>query len=217
MWKTLFRNKVISSIVVIEFFATAAYGVVGPIFAIFVADDIAGGSAQVAGFAVAIYWGAKALVQLPVARLLDRIKGERDDFWAYIGSHLAFAAGMFAYVWVSTPAQIYILQAFLGVAYAFYMASMYGLFSRHLDKNLESTEWSLYSVFSYSIATGIATAIGGTIAVTMGFDTLFVISGILYLVGAAINLIWLRPNIAPHVGKTFRHLIRHDHDPHRHI
>ncbi len=217
MLRKLFHNRVISSMVVIEFFATAGYGVIGPIFAIFVADEIAGGTAQVAGFAVAIFWAVKAVVQLPIARVLDKIKGERDDFWAYVGSEIAFALGMFAYLFVSTPLQIYVLQAFLGVAYAFYMASMYGLFSRHLDKHLESTEWSLYSVFSYSIATAIATAVGGTLAVTVGFDSLFIIAGILYLVAAFVNIVFLRKDLVPGAAIRFKSFKHHEHDPHRHI
>jgi MFS family permease len=210
-------NAVIRSMVIIEFFATAAYGVIGPIFAIFVADNISGGTAQVAGFAVAIYWISKAVVQLPIARMLDKVQGEHDDFWAYLGAHLAFAFGMFLYVGVETPLQIYVLQAFLGIAYAFYMASMYGLFSRHLDKHFESTEWSLYSVFSYSLATGIATAIGGTIAITFGFDILFILSGILYLVAAAIEVLVLRNNVEAKASRARLSLFHHGRGYHRHL
>ena len=204
--------------VIIEFFTTAGYGILGPVFGIFVALSVPGGSAEVAGFAVAIYWAVKAIVQLPIARYLDRTKGEKDDYYIYVASHILYGLGMFAYLAVSTTVHIYLLQAFLGLAYAMYMASMYGLYSRHLDKNLESSEWSIYSVFSYSIATAIAGAVGGYIAVTYGFDVIFIGAGVLYFVGVLIDIFVLRPNLVPrglfpHV--RFRGLVKHDNDPHR--
>src|SRR3989344_9197702 len=112
----IFHNRVISLMVIIEFFTTAGYGILGPVFGIFVALSVPGGSAAVVGFAVAIYWAVKAVVQLPIARYLDRTKGEKDDFYVYVASHILYGVGMFLYLGVSTVTHVYILQAFLELA-----------------------------------------------------------------------------------------------------
>lgn len=187
--------------VVVEFFFAAAYGMFSPVFAIFAANVIEGGSAKVAGFAMSVFWITKALFQLPVARYLDKVKGERDDFYAYFIGQLLFAAGIFLYLLASTSLHVYLIQALLGIALAIYVPAFYGVFSRHLDKNYESFEWSVYSVFSYSTAVAIAGALSGLIVVAFGFSVLFIISGSIFLLAAFLGLVFLRPNI---VGRSQR-------------
>ncbi len=75
-------NPVVRLIVIVDFFINSAFGSFGPIFAIFITNQVAGGSIRVAGFAAAVYWITKSILQLPIARFLDKTDGERDDFWA---------------------------------------------------------------------------------------------------------------------------------------
>ncbi len=195
MFKKVFQNKVIRTMVVVEFFFAIAFGVFSPMFAIFAADNIIGGSAKVVGFAMAIFWMTKAIFQLPVAKYLDKIKGEKDDFYAYFIGQLLFALGMMLYVWARVPTHVYALQALLGLAFAINIPAFYGLFSRHLDKNYESSEWSVYSVISYSVGVAIAGALSGIIVDSFGFDKLFIFSSSFFFLSALVNLFILRPFI----------------------
>jgi len=85
--------------------------------------------------------------------------------------------------------------AFLGFAFAanvpmlfiFYSIAGFGmgisappkntLFSTHLDKHSETTEWGVYDAAVF-VGIAISTAIGGFIANTYGFSILFFISSI---------------------------------------
>jgi MFS family permease len=198
MFAKVFHNKVIRTIVVIEFFFAAAFGMFSPMFAIFASGSIIGGSAKVAGFAMAVFWATKAIFQLPVARYLDKTKGEKDDFYAYFIGQILFAIGMFLYVVASLPVHVYSIQVLLGIAFAINVPAFYGIFSRHLDKNYESFEWSVYSVFSYSIAVAIAGAVSGIIVDVYGFPTLFTVIGIFFVLSALLNFVLLRPRLAGH-------------------
>ena len=151
--------------------------------------------------------------------MLDRTPSERDDYWIYIGSMLLFAVGTFTYLLVKTPLHVYGLQVILGVAYAMNMAALYGIFSRHLDKHLEGSEWSLFSVFSFSVGSALAGAIGGTLAVAYGFHLLFIISGTAYLIGALLTAILLRPHLKGVSGPgAHRAYFLRDHEKsHRHL
>ena len=64
-------NRVVKTLVITDFFINAAFGSFGPVFAIFITQQIQGGSASVAGYAAAAYWIVKSLVQLPIARFLE--------------------------------------------------------------------------------------------------------------------------------------------------
>ena len=77
-------NQVILIIVIADFVLITAFGFLPPIFAVFVTEQIQGASVAVVGFALAIYWITKSILQLFVARFIDRNHGEIDDFYIMI-------------------------------------------------------------------------------------------------------------------------------------
>jgi MFS family permease len=187
-------NKIVKILIVADFAINSAFGLLAPIFAIFLANNIHGGGAQVAGFATSVYWITKSLLQLPIAKFLDRTDGERDDFYALVIGQYIACSTFFLYLFASEPWHIYSIQAILGVAMAFVVPAWFGIFSRHIDRGKNSFEWSLESVFSVGIATATAGAIGGTVAESFGFNVLFVSAGIISFIGVTF-LIFLYPHL----------------------
>src|SRR5688572_3647882 len=96
-------NKIVWVMVVTDFFVNSAFGSFAPVFAIFITDQVIGGSAQVAGFAASVYWITKSLVQLPIARFLDRSHTERRHFWAMFLGYFFSAFTPFMYLFISEP------------------------------------------------------------------------------------------------------------------
>ncbi|HBT81834.1 hypothetical protein A2757_00165 [Candidatus Giovannonibacteria bacterium RIFCSPHIGHO2_01_FULL_48_47] len=156
----------------------SAFGLLSPVFAIFVTGQIEGGTATVVGFATAIYFIAKSIFQIPVGRYIDKHSGERDDFWVLLAGYIVLTAVPFLYLLASSPLHVYSLQFLLGVADALSVPAYLAVFSRHLDKEHEGTEWSIRSVFTGGAA-AVAGAVGGIVVDTFGFQTLFLAAGIL--------------------------------------
>ncbi len=181
-------NKVVRTMVVVDFFTNSAFGSFAPIFAVFVTNQIGGGSVEVAGFATAVYWIVKSLFQLPIARFLDRRNGERMAFWAMFWGYFLEAFIPLLYFFVRTPMELYGVQALYGFFMAWAVPSWYGIFTRHVDKWRISFEWSLESVFSVGLATAAAAALGGYLADQYGFGVLFIAASIISL---AISLLFL--------------------------
>src|SRR3989338_9172023 len=77
-------NQVILVIVIAYFVLTAAAGFLPPIYAVFMTTQIAGASVASVGLAITIYWATKSVLQLFVARFIDRNHGEIDDFYFMI-------------------------------------------------------------------------------------------------------------------------------------
>ena len=65
-------NHVIKTLVISDFFVNAGFSVFAPIFAVFVTNQIEGGTLQVIGFGAALTQIFKASLQIPVARILDK-------------------------------------------------------------------------------------------------------------------------------------------------
>ena len=185
-WKGV--NAVVRIMVITDFFVNSAFGSFAPIFAIFITNQIAGGSPKVAGLATAVYWIVKSCIQLPIARFLDKAKGESDHFWALFGGYVASAFVPFAYIFISEPWHLYVAQGFLGVAMAFAVPAWYSIFTRHVDTWGISFEWSLQSVFSVGVATALSAAVGGYVAETFGFKIVFAFAGALALLSSFLLL-----------------------------
>lgn len=189
-------NRIIKTIVVADFFYNSAFASFGPVFAIFLTHQIAGGSAKVAGFAASIYWIVKSIFQLPIARFLDKTDGERDDFWALFLGYFLSSLVPLAYIFATEPMHLYVIQGFYGFTMAWAVPAWYSIFTRHVDKWRISFEWSLDSVFSVGLAAAGATALGGYIADKYGFVTLFLSASAISLLSSFL-LLGLVNHLAP--------------------
>jgi len=107
-----------------DFVLNLGWGLLGPVFAIFIVQNITTGStaeaAKIAGFASLFYWVTKAIFQIPIGRYLDKNHGEKDDFWFMVMG--TFIAGFIplGYLFAFAPWHIYLLQ----MIYAFGMSMM---------------------------------------------------------------------------------------------
>ncbi len=165
----------------------SAFGLIGPIFAIFVTNQIAGATVATVGFAATINLLVRALLQMPIARYIDKHKGEKDDFlFMVIGSTLVSVVP-FAYLFVTLPIHLYLAQVVLGIGGALTNPGWFAIFTRHIDKGKEGTEWTLENVGIGLVSAGAA-ALGGIMAERFGFHNLFLVVGILSLVGLVIQI-----------------------------
>src|SRR3989344_2020085 len=191
-------NQVILVIVMAEFVLTVAFGLLAPIFAVFVTQQIIGGSVAVVGFAITIYWTVKSVLQLGVAKYIDRNHGEVDDFYFFLAGGFLNAVVISLYYFATTVWHIYTLHFFMAIADAMLVPPFYAIFTRHIDKGKEGFEWSLYSSFSIGAGTAFGSAMGGIIATVAGFRVVFLLTGILTFI-FSIMLFFLRPYIKPKV------------------
>lgn len=192
-------NNVILIIIFAQFIFTAAAGLTTPLFAVFVLENIGGSAVTVVGFAVAIYWTCKSLLQLPVARYLDRVSGEMDDHNAMIIGSCIFTVATFLFYFAHAVWHIYALQVLIAIGDAFLIPPFYAIFSRHLDRDHVGFEWSLFSSFSVGAGSALGGIFSGVLASITGIRAMFLINGIFTLIGSLI-LWFLRPYISPRMG-----------------
>lgn len=186
-------NPIIIALVVIDFFINGAMGLVAPFFAVFITQGIADGTLETVGFAVAIFWMTKSILQLPIAWRLDDMKGERDEFWAFFAGYVVIAFVPLCYAMATTIEQVYVIQALFGAAAAVATPAWNSIFTRHLDRDRISFEWSLWSVFSVGIATTAAAAVGGVVVERYGFNAVFIAASVVMLVSSLTIILIKKP------------------------
>lgn len=176
-------NNVIRFLIIGDVVYYAGTGLLGPIFSIFIEDFIQGGGVEVAGIAAAVYLFTKSIAQIPIGAFVDKIRGDYDDFWFMFGGLLIASLVPLSYLFISTPLELYAAQFVLGIALAFNFPSFMALFTKYLNDNKEATAWSIYFT-AYDFATAGAAALGGVLAVTLGFHAVIIGVSVLGVLGA---------------------------------
>lgn len=188
-------NQVVLIIIFAQFIFTVAANLSGPLFALFVVRDV-GAAAAAVGFASAIYWVVKSILQLPIARWIDRNHGELDDYYSLLIGIAITTGGVFLFFFARELWHVYLIQVLIGVGDAFVVPPLYAIFIRHIDRNSEGFEWALQSSFSFGAGSAIGGVLSGVLVGLIGIRPLFLINGILMLLGLII-LLYLRPYIRP--------------------
>src|SRR3989344_3824954 len=182
-----FVNKIIRVLVLGDIMFFSAFGLIGPIFAVFITNQITGATIATVGFAATINLLTRALLQMPIARYIDKHKGEKDDFLFMVVGSTLISIVPFAYLFVTLPIHLYLAQVILGIGGALTNPGWFAIFTRHIDKGKEGTEWTLENV-SIGLVSAGAAALGGIMAERFGFHNLFLIVGILSLIGLVVQI-----------------------------
>ncbi|MDO8425643.1 MAG: MFS transporter [bacterium] len=184
-------NPVVRLLIISDVVIMGAAGLFGPIFALFVEDFIVGGNEAVAGIAAGVYLFTKSTLQIPIAHLIDRIRGERDDFWLLFVFSMLMGLVPLLYLVIRTPIQLYAVQLVLGIFTAFTFPTFMAMFTRHIDRAKEGTEWGVYFTLVDMMSATFA-VVGGYVAVSEGFPALITVVVILSFIGSL--LLWpIRP------------------------
>jgi MFS family permease len=189
-----------------DFFLSSAWGLLSPVYALFVVNRITGGdiarAAKIAGFAALCYWLVKSFLQFPISRYLDRNHGEKDDFlFMVLGT---FFSGLipFGFMISSQPWHVFGLEILHAAAMSMFIPSWYAIFTRHIDKGQEAFEWGMDSTF-LGIGVGITGAAGGMITALLGFNVIFILVGTLNFISACLYLL------------TYKNILSKENFPHR--
>lgn len=171
-------NPVIRFMIFSDIFIVGAAGMIGPLFALFVEEQIQGGTPLDASVALGLYLVSRSLLQIPIAQFIDRVRGENDDFWLMISFTIIRGVLPLLYLVVQTPIQLHLLQIAFGLSTAVTYPPYSAIFTRHLDKHKEGTEWSLY-YSATDLSSAFLAILGGYLVEVSGFPALILTIAIL--------------------------------------
>jgi|SRR3989338_517004 len=202
-------NRVIRYFIITDLLFIGGWGFIGPVFSIFIVDEVRNASIVTVGIVTALYWVLKSFLQVPIALYIDRRKGEKDDYAALLLG--LFLAGCAAFSFVFARSVPFLLGSTIlqSVAFALYIPAWSAIFSRHLDKSRYALEWSLNST-SLGLASGATALLSGVLVKFVGFNSVFILAALLSFVGV-IFLLFL-PDITLPSRSSPKPIIK-DHSP----
>jgi len=199
-------NKVIKYLIYSDLVFYTGWGLVSPIFAIFILNYIAGGNALAVGVAAAINLIVRSSLRVPFGIYADgsQRKSYNFMFWGLLISALV----PLGYLISKSSWHIYILQGILGAALAMSTAGWTGIFAKYMDRGKESTEWGIDAV-AVGIGPGIAGAIGGLAVTWFSFNLVFIAVTIFGLIGTML-LLFVRKDILKKGAGTGKLFVLHE-------
>lgn len=203
-------NRIVKYFILSDLTFLAGWGLLDPLFAVFITTNIPGATMLTVGIMSAIYWGVKSTLQIPISMFLDKFDGEKDDFYALVVGILLASLAMFSFIAASEVWHLYLIQFFKAIAFALYVPAWTAILSRHLDRDKIAFEWALAST-SAGFAIGLTGLIGGWLA-EISFSLMFLVGGSLGLCSAVFLI--MAPNliIPPRKMKVGEAILR-DHGP----
>ena len=156
-------------------------GMMGPLFAVF-AEKVGGDILDIT-WAWATYLIITGVMYIVVGKLLNR---KSYKVKAMVFGYVLNALFTFGYLFVSSPIQLFIVQAGLGIAEAIGTPAWDSLYAKNLPDDMDSYAWGL-STGQSQIVTGVAFGIGGLITHFISFEVLFITMGIIQLTAALVT------------------------------
>ena len=180
-------NTFIRSLIVSDFLLYFSYGLLTPIFAVFITQQIVGADIETVGAATAIYWIVRSLTSIPLARWMDKHDGEKDEFHFMFWGALLMSFTLMSLTFATEVWHVYLVQVLFGVFNSMAIPGWRILFTNHIDVGKTGFEWSVWDV---AVATGTALAAyaGSVVAQISGFQILFLCVGLIGVLGSLILL-----------------------------
>lgn len=176
-------NKVLKNLVLSDLFILSSFGLVQPLFAVFIISSIRGATISAVGIAITIQLFTKAVFQIAIAKWADEERGNCRELYTLVAGSLMISFVPLGYAMANTLAHIYLTQFFYGLGQALSFPSWRVLFTRYTDHDHQGFEWGVYDTI-VSLGVAASAALGGYLAEVYSFRWLFVVVATFSFVGS---------------------------------
>jgi predicted MFS family arabinose efflux permease len=173
--KELFKEKmhpVVRTLLINNILSLTGWAFISPIFAIYVVQNVKGGSIKAVGICFFIYWIIKGFLQLFISDYLDRVEGEADDYFTLILGQFLNMLVPLALLFSRTTGELYLIYCIYGIADALYVPPWNAIFTRYINPKRVSFEWTLNST-GFNFGSALAILIGSSLVLVFGFPLIF--------------------------------------------
>jgi MFS family permease len=166
-------NPIVKAFIVSEMLLWSSWNAIIPIFSIFAATRIPGGNTEIAAASFSCYVVVRVVFDLVSARYLSNAD-DRKKFKVTIAGIALISVGYLGFALIQHVTAIFVFYAVIGVGLGIASPLKNSLFSMHIDRRKEVTEWSLYDGFVL-FGAAMSAMLGGFVASRYGFTALFYI------------------------------------------
>lgn len=192
-------NKVVILLTLADVFSWGPYFIISALAGIYLAGKLGENAIEFIGIGTAIYYLTRAITQIPIGSITDKIKKDKDDIFFLIAGIILMGIPYLLYPLISQPMHYYILQFVFGLGVSLNLSTWRKLFAMNIDSGREGRQYGFYETI-ISLATVIFSTIIGLVA-NLGdiyFDIVMICAGIFMMAGS----IWVILIFTAHKRKT---------------
>ena len=176
--KRFLFNRALRILLITNGFILLSGAMLGPIYALFVED--VGGSLLDASLTGGVFALAAGITTLIAGKYAD--KSSRDEYIVALG-YMILGIGFFLYSFVDSIWHLLAVQVITGISEAIYSPAFDSLYTKHITPKKAGREWGAWEAMNY-FSVAIGAVIGGLIVKTFGFESLFIMMGVLCILSS---------------------------------
>ena len=178
-------NKVIVYLTLSDVFSWGTYTIITAFTGLYLSQKLNKDAVQYVAIGTSIYFFTRAIFQIPIGKITDKLKGDKDEILLLTLGILLMGFPFLFYSQISAPIHYFVLQFVFGLGTALDMTTWRKLFALNIQEGKEGREYARYETVM-SALTGSLGIIGGTIA-SLGeayFDKVIAGAGVLIILSS---------------------------------
>jgi len=172
-------NEAVRAFIFAETLLWSGWNFFFPLIGVFVIEEFDGGSLEAVATAYSFYLISRVGMELLSAKFFVG-KGDKLKLSVATVGTLILGLGYLGFLVVDSIPLLFCVYVILGIGLGIASPAKFSLFSVHLDKDKEATEWSVYDATTF-VGMAISGIAGGIVASRFGFDVLFIVACFLNL------------------------------------
>jgi MFS family permease len=185
-----YSNKAIKVLTLSDTLFFSGMALTEIVFSVFIITQITGSTVVNLGVGNALFMAGVLLAEPLFSKFYDSSKDITTSFYGFVIGNMLKSVFRILFVFINSVNMFYVVYFLLGIVHSVEYPSFAKLFSRYIDKGLESSEWGYKDVF-ISLGKIITLFLSGYIVVLFGYNTLFMLSAIImFLSGVVLPLMY---------------------------
>jgi MFS family permease len=181
-------NKVVLLLTLADVFTWGPLFVISALSGIYLSDKLGRNTIEFVGIGTGISYITRAVLQIPVGTLTDRIKKDKDEILILAIGAVLMGLPFLFYPLITQTWHYFVLQFIFGIGISLDVVNWRKLFAVNVTKGIEGKEYAIYDT-ALSTATAILSVILGVIA-NLGdqyFDIVMIAAGVIMILAS----IWI--------------------------
>jgi MFS family permease len=171
-------NRVVLYLTLADVFTWGPLFIVSALAGIYLSDKLGRNTVSFVGIGTGISYITRAVFQLPIGKLTDKLKKDRDEIYILAFGALLVGISFALYPLINEVWHYYFLQFLFGVGISLNVVNWRKLFAINITEGMEGEEYAIYDTV-VSTSSAILAVVSGVIA-NLGdeyFDFVFIGAG----------------------------------------
>lgn len=184
-----YANKAIKVLTITDSVFYSGIALVEVVFSVFVVSKIPGATLINLGIGHALFQFG-IIISEPVFLKFFDSKSILTSFYGMLLGNLLKTLSRIAFIFLFTVNQFYLVYFLLGIVHSFEYPAFFKLFTTHVDKGYESSDWGFKDIF-LSVGNVVASFASGYIALLFGYNYLFILAAmVMFIFGVVLPFVY---------------------------